>query len=128
MPSESSSVTIGCTNGIEPARQHMIVKSSRQGDIPQIVPDFDKLQFDYELAFDIPAEEYLIAMAVLQKFTGQSISTNVYYDLNKFEDRMVPLSLIVRHLLLFTKLGGKTLYYHNSDVSIKKDECENCSI
>ena len=127
MPSESSSVTIGCTNGVEPARQLMILKSSRQGDIPQIVPDYDELQFDYELAFDIPPDKYLIAMAVMQKFTGQSISTNVYYDLNKFPDRMVPLSLIVRHLMLFTKLGGKTLYYHNSDVSTN-EVCENCSI
>ncbi len=127
MPSESSSVTIGCTNGVEPARQLTIMKSSRQGDIPQIVPDRDLLQFDYELAFDIPADKYLIAMAVLQKFTGQSISTNVYYDLNKFNKRMVPLSLITKDLLLFVKLGGKTIYYHNTDVSTK-DTCVNCSI
>ena len=127
MPSESSSVTIGCTNGVEPPRQLMILKSSRQGDIPQIVPEFDELQFDYELAFDIYARDYLISMAVLQICTGQSISTNVYYDLNKFEDRMVPLSLVASDLMLFTKLGGKTVYYHNTDVSVK-EVCENCSV
>jgi ribonucleoside-diphosphate reductase alpha chain len=127
MPSESSSVTIGCTNGIEPARELMILKSSRQGDIPQIVPDYDELQYDYELAFTVPAREYLISMAVLQCHTGQSISTNVYYDLNNYEDRMVPLSEIAYDLLLFTKLGGKTLYYHNTAVNIG-EACEGCSI
>ena len=50
MPSETSSVTIGCTNGVEAIRQGLIYKSSRQGDVPQMAPGWEELEFDYELA------------------------------------------------------------------------------
>ena len=127
MPSESSSVTIGCTNGVEPIREGVIYKSSRQGDNMQIAPDWEVLQFDYQLAYDIPSDEYLKSMAVLGKHVGQAISTNVYYDLNKFPNREVPLSVVLRDIMLYAKLGGKTMYYHNTAVHTTEN-CENCSI
>ena len=104
-----------------------ILKSSRTGDVPQLAPDLDLLRFEYQLAFDIKATEYIKGMAVIQKWCGQSISANVYYNLNHFKNREIPLSLISSDLMLATKLGLKTLYYHNTEVSVT-EECENCSI
>lgn len=128
MPSESSSVTIGATNGVEPVRQKLIIKSSRQGNIPQLAPNWDELQYDYEFAFDIDTREYIKCMAVLQMFVGQSISTNLYYDLNKYDNREIPMSEILGDTMYATKIGIKTLYYLNLDVSIQKEECANCSV
>lgn len=130
MPSESSSVTIGCTNGVEPIRMPLIFKSSRQGDVAQLAPDWTKLQFDYEMAFDIPSDEYIKSMAVLQKFVGQSISFNVYYDVNKYPNGMVPLNTVMKDFLLACKLGIKTFYYHNSEVQNggSAHDCAGCQV
>ena len=67
-------------------------------------------------------------MAVLQMFVGQSISTNLYYDLNKYDSREIPMSEILGDTMYATKIGIKTLYYLNLDVSIQKEECANCSV
>ncbi|PID88703.1 MAG: ribonucleotide-diphosphate reductase subunit alpha, partial [Bacteroidia bacterium] len=45
----------------------------------------------------------------------QSISTNMYYDISKFEDNKVPASLLIREESMAYRYGIKTLYYLNSN-------------
>lgn len=116
MPSETSSVTIGCTNGVEAIRQGLIYKSSRQGDVPQVAPDWATLEFDYDRAYELDMTEYMRSMAVVQKFNGQGISINEYWDYNKYPKGIIPMTLLLQLLIEMTRLGIKTAYYNNTDV------------
>ena len=44
MPSETSSQISNATNGIEPPRGHISIKSSKDGVLKQVVPEYRKTQ------------------------------------------------------------------------------------
>ena len=115
MPSETSSQISNATNGIEPPRGHISVKSSKDGVMKQVVPDYDNLKDAYELLWTIPSNKgYLELVAIMQKFIDQTISANTNYDPGKYESSRVPMKLLLQDLLYAYKLGVKTLYYHNT--------------
>ncbi|WP_416308401.1 class 1a ribonucleoside-diphosphate reductase subunit alpha [Neptunicella sp. SCSIO 80796] len=115
MPSETSSQISNATNGIEPPRGHISVKSSKDGVLKQVVPEYERLKDQYELLWDIPSNDgYLQLVGVMQKFVDQTISANTSYDPAKFEGGKVPMKLLLKDLLTAYKLGVKTLYYHNT--------------
>lgn len=124
MPSESSSIVSNSTNGIEPPRGPVSVKGSKDGILKQIVPDFDRLKDQYEYLWDIPENKgYLEIVSIIQKFGDQSISANTFYDPLKYGGR-VPMTQLLKDLLLAYKLGVKTLYYHNTRDSAGEDQKE----
>jgi ribonucleoside-diphosphate reductase alpha chain len=53
-------------------------------------------------------------MAVLQKYIDQGISVNTTYNPTFFEDEKIPMSVMLQHLIMFYKFGGKQLYYFNT--------------
>jgi ribonucleoside-diphosphate reductase alpha chain len=115
MPSETSSQVSNATNGIEPPRGHISVKSSKDGAFKQVVPDYERLKDAYELLWDIPDNDgYLTLVGIMQKFVDQSISANTNYDPKKFPGGRVPMKLIIKDLMKAYSLGVKTLYYHNT--------------
>lgn len=126
MPSETSSQVSNATNGIEPPRGLVSVKSSKDGILKQVVPMVGKI--DYELLWSIPSNDgYFEKVGIMQKFVDQSISANTNYDPAKFEGGKVPMKLILKDLLTAYKLGVKTLYYHNtkdgSGAEVEDDSC-----
>ncbi len=115
MPSETSSQIANATNGIEPPRGLVSVKQSKDGILRQVVPEFERLQDQYELLWNMPNNEgYLKLVGVMQKFVDQSISANTNYDPQRFEGGRVPMRQLLKDLLLAYKYGVKTLYYHNT--------------
>ncbi|MBU2712007.1 class 1a ribonucleoside-diphosphate reductase subunit alpha [Zooshikella harenae] len=115
MPSETSSQISNATNGIEPPRGYISIKASKDGILKQVVPDYQNLQENYELLWDIPSNDgYLQLVAIMQKFIDQTISANTNYDPSRFEGSKVPMKLLLKDLLTAYKLGVKTLYYHNT--------------
>ncbi len=115
MPSETSSQISNATNGIEPPRGLISVKSSKDGVLKQVVPEFEKLKAQYELLWDIPNNDgYLELVAIMQKFVDQTISANTNYDPSKYPDGKVPVKQILKDMLKAYSLGVKTLYYHNT--------------
>jgi ribonucleoside-diphosphate reductase alpha chain len=52
---------------------------------------------------------------VLQKYVDQAISVNTSYNPKFYPDEKIPMSELLNHLLMFYKLGGKTLYYCNTN-------------
>jgi ribonucleoside-diphosphate reductase alpha chain len=115
MPSETSSQISNATNGIEPPRGHISIKSSKDGVLKQVVPEYEKLKDKYELLWDLPSNDgYLQLAGIMQKFVDQTISANTSYDPNKYEGGKVPMKLLLKDLLTTYKLGIKTLYYHNT--------------
>ena len=137
MPSETSSQISNATNGIEPPRGLISVKASKDGQLKQVVPDFDELKDKYELLWQMPSNEgYLQLVGIMQKFVDQAISSNTNYDPAKFDDRKVPMQVLLKDLLTAYKLGVKTLYYHNTrdgasdqhdDITSVEQEDDGCA-
>lgn len=115
MPSETSSQIANATNGIEPPRGLVTVKTSKDGVLKQVVPDIDNLRGQYELLWQMPNNDgYINLVAIMQKFVDQSISANTNYDPTLYEGGRVPMKVLLKDLLMAYKLGVKTLYYHNT--------------
>ena len=116
MPCESSSLVTNSTNGIEPPRSLVSVKKSKQGLIPQVVPEIARLKNKYTLAYSMENNTgYINICAVLQKYFDQSISANHYYNFAKYEEGNLPMSVVAKDILYSYKMGLKTLYYANTD-------------
>ena len=114
MPSETSSQIANATNGIEPPRGLMSIKSSKDGILRQVVPECLKLNKKYQLLWDVSNADYLKIVGIIQKFVDQSISANTNYDPKKFKGGKIPISVLLKDLLIAYKLGLKTLYYQNT--------------
>ena len=146
MPAETSAQIANATNGIEPPRSLISVKQSKHGVLKQVVPEYKRLKNKYDLLWDQKSPEgYIKIMAVLQKYIDQGISVNTSYNPIYFEDEKIPMSIMLQHLLMFYKLGGKQLYYFNTNdgqgevdvnklmgelevVEIDDANCESCTI
>jgi len=116
MPCESSSLVTNSTNGIEPPRSLVSVKKSKQGLIPQVVPEIARLKNKYTLAYEMSNNAgYINICAVLQKYFDQSISANHYYNFANYEEGNLPMSVVAKDILYSYKMGLKTLYYANTD-------------
>jgi ribonucleoside-diphosphate reductase alpha chain len=146
MPAETSAQIANATNGIEPPRSLISIKQSKHGVLKQVVPEYKRLKNKYDLLWDQKSPEgYIKIMAVLQKYIDQGISVNTSYNPIFFEDEKIPMSTMLQHLLMFYKLGGKQLYYFNTNdgqgevdvnkmmgelevVEIDDADCESCTI
>lgn len=115
MPAETSAQISNATNGVEPPRSYVSVKQSKDGVLRQVVPEYRRLKNRYELLWDQKSPEgYLKIMAVLQKYIDQGISVNTSYNPQHYEDEKIPMSDMLKHLIMFYKYGGKQLYYFNT--------------
>ena len=146
MPAETSAQIANATNGIEPPRSLISIKQSKHGVLKQVVPEYKRLKNKYDLLWDQKSPEgYIKIMAVLQKYIDQGISVNTSYNPIYFEDEKIPMSTMLQHLLMFYKLGGKQLYYFNTNdgqgevdvnkmmgelevVEVDEEDCEGCTI
>ena len=115
MPAETSAQISNSTNGIEPPRALVSFKQSKDGVMAQVVPGIHHLKNKYDLLWDQKSPEgYLKICAVLQKYIDQGISVNTSYNPENYEDHKVPMSEMIKHLVMFYKYGGKQLYYFNT--------------
>ncbi len=115
MPAETSAQISNSTNGIEPPRSFVSIKQSKHGVLKQVVPQYAKLKNKYDLLWEQASPEgYLKIMAVLQKYIDQGISVNTSYNPEHFEDEKIPMSVLLQHIIMFYKYGGKQLYYNNT--------------
>jgi ribonucleoside-diphosphate reductase alpha chain len=147
MPAETSAQISNATNGIEPVKQLVTIKQSKDGVLAQVVPEIRRLKNKYDLQYDQKSPlGYLKIMAVLQKWIDQGISVNTSYNPKFYEGEEIPMSELLQHMLLFYKWGGKQLYYFNTldgagelDIADKpsyttqdelppEDDCDSCKI
>ena len=134
-PTETSSQVSNATNGIEPPRDFISIKASKDGILKQVVPDYENLEDNYQLLWSIKENKPILnSVAVMQKFVDQTISTNTNYDPKNYEGEKVPMKVLLSDLLYAYKMGIKTFYYHNTrdGASDKQedieDECTSCKI
>jgi ribonucleoside-diphosphate reductase alpha chain len=115
MPAETSAQISNATNGVEPPRSYVSIKQSKDGVLKQVVPEYRRLKNKYELLWNQKSPEgYLKIMAVLQKYIDQGISVNTSYNPQHYEDEKIPMSEMLKHVIMFYKYGGKQLYYFNT--------------
>lgn len=147
MPAETSAQISNSTNGIEPPRSYVSIKQSKHGVLKQVVPQYHRLKNKYDLLWDQKSPEgYLKICAVLQKFIDQGISVNTSYNPEHYEDEKIPMSMLLQHIVMFYKYGGKQLYYFQTfdgqgEIDVDKfdspeptttvvddEDCESCKI
>jgi ribonucleoside-diphosphate reductase alpha chain len=115
-PVESSSVVINSTNGISHVKDLIVIKGSKAGDFAQVVPEYKKLKSHYQLLWDQPdCIEYIKTVCVLQAFVDQGISSDTFYSPKFFPEGKIPVTLVIKNLMLAHKWGAKSHYYNLID-------------
>lgn len=123
MPNESSSVASGGTNSIYPVRALKVIKTSGTNKNLFIAPKAEEMKWDYELAWDIPTKDMIEVYAIIQKFTGQAISADLYtvYS-NSVGEKSIGAKELLTQFLYLAKMGLKTRYYMNSSTSVTLED------
>ena len=139
MPTESSAVASGVTNGLYPPRKVVINKKSRKGVVQFICKGFE--QGKNLLAWDVDNVTLSRYYSAVQDWSDQGISADTYFDPRKFENGKKPLSLLLKEWVAHFKLGNKSMYYVNTydddevsifdliqSVEIQEADCESCTL
>lgn len=132
MPGESSSIASGTTNGPYPIRDFDLDKTNETMVLSYVAPDSTHLRDRYELAWDISSEDLIDCYAIMQKWTDQAISADLYRKVQG--DEKVGTSEMIQLYLRMVKYGVKTRYYMNSktakgiDLNAAEASCESCSL
>lgn len=132
-PNESSSLASGTTNSVYPIREGIMFKKSATGTVLFIAPDWEELEYVYQKAWDVPTEDLVDCYAILQKFTGQSISSDLYVDYTRMKVKKVSMTEQLKLLIYRANMGMKTGYYTNFRIGVGKAAlqeayCEGCGV
>lgn len=113
-PVESSSVVLNSTNGVNLIKQLIIIKGSKAGEFAQVVPEYRKLKKYYKdllLWEQKDCIDYIKTVAVLQVYVDQGISSDTFYSPKHFPEGKIPVTLVLKNLMLAHKWGLKSHYY-----------------
>lgn len=123
MPAETSSQASNTTNSIYPIRDLVIVKTSGKTKIPCYVPSYGNLftRINYEKAYDIPYKDIVDLYAIVQKFHGQAISADFYFNPSLYPNRKIGAKEQLQRLLYMAKMGVKSRYYMNTKTDAGKE-------
>jgi ribonucleoside-diphosphate reductase alpha chain len=117
-PVESSSVVLNSTNGVNLIKQMIIIKASKAGEFAQVVPEYRRLKKQYQkllLWEQKDCIEYIKTVAVLQVYVDQGISSDTFYSPKHFPEGKIPVTLVLKNLMLAHYWGLKSHYYHLID-------------
>ena len=126
MPTESSSLFSGATNGLYPVRDKVIYKGSRKGVVQFICPEAEGKLTAWDVQSSVLSKSY----GLIQDWTDQGISCDYYVDFNKFPDGKVPLSKLMKDWIAHDRAGNKSMYYSNTNEGLTAGfipEDESCS-
>lgn len=138
MPTESSALASGVTNGLYPPRKRIINKKSRKGIVQFICKDF--VEGVNLFAWDVDNVVLSRYYSAVQDWTDQGISADTYVDPRKYDGGKKPLSLLLKEWVAHFRLGNKSMYYVNTydndeasvfDLATKEveeEDCESCKL
>jgi ribonucleoside-diphosphate reductase alpha chain len=120
-PTASSATSRDLTESIEPI---LYYSYELEGAVSTrvLVPEFQKLNQYYSLAYETDQKKLIVLNAIRQLFIDQSQSFNIYIPEQHWNYRY----LSDLHMLAW-KLGCKTLYYTNTPKNDEHDACDSCS-
>lgn len=110
--SHNSSISGGTTNGIYPIRELYMNKTNETLSLNYVVPDSTKLKDKYESAWDISSDDLIDCYSVIQKWTDQAISADLYRVLQG-DDKVSSTEMLKGYFRRY-KYGLKQRYYQNS--------------
>lgn len=141
MPGESSSISAGTSNSVYPIRDLDLIKTNETLVLNYVAPESTKLKDKYELSWDIDSIDLIKCYAIMQKWTDQGISVDLYRK-RQGADKVGTKEMIDIYLAM-VKYGLKSRYYQNSltakglassnqDISafvVENEEyCESCAL
>ena len=112
MPTESSSLLSGSSNGLYPVRRKIINKRSRKGLVQFICKEF--VEGQTIPAWEVDTITLSKIYARVQDFTDQSISCDFYVSPNRNGGKL-SMAQMMKEWVAHAKLGNKTKYYLNTD-------------
>ena len=143
MPTESSSISSGTTNGIYPIRGTALNKSNDDDTIAWLAPDADKLAKHYQNAYGVLSLKMIMVYGIFQKWNDQGISADLWETVVG-TDKLSSTKLL-SDVFATVKYGVKSRYYINSKTSknvdlnqseemleeveiLDDDDCAGCTI
>ena len=122
-PTQSSAVVTGAIGAHYPPQKAVTGHKSKLGILKQVTPGYRHLKKYYDLCFEMPDgnTRLIEKTAIMQKFGDQSISLNLYYDYEQYENNSLPLSVVAKDILYCNKYGVKTIYYSVTNDGNKQD-------
>lgn len=134
MPSESSSISAGTTNGLYPVRSLTLIKGDNNNRSYWAAPEGERLGKYYDIAYDVEHNDLADVYAIIQKFTDQAISADFYTKV--LGDTKINSSDMLSQYFYRVKMGLKTKYYTNArttegvslDSSEDDADCETCTL
>jgi ribonucleoside-diphosphate reductase alpha chain len=114
-PSESSSISTGTTNGVYPIRMLNILKGNDNDVLYYSVPDSEKLEKYYEIAYNIPTVNMKMNYGILQKFADQTTSADDWKDVKG--DHKITTEELLLDFFSSVKYGNKSRYYVNTETA-----------
>lgn len=140
MPSESSGISSGCTNGLYPIRDLALKKTNETAAIDYVAPESDKYSKYYESAWDLSQRSVINMYAIKQKWTDQTISADIWYKVSG--SNTIKSSKLLDDLYYAQYMGVPNRYYTNSNTSKNIDlnasektqeieieaDCEGCKL
>lgn len=112
MPAESSSIKSGATNSVYPVRDLDLSKSNDTNVVTYVVPESEKFGKFYEIAWDIDVEDMAKVYGIIQKFTDQAISADMWYS--AIGSDKISSDDLMRGFFSWVYYGVKTRYYVNT--------------
>lgn len=112
MPAESSSIKSGATNSLYPVRDLDLTKSNDTNVVTYVVPESEKFGKHYEIAWDIDVEDMAKVYGIVQKWTDQAISADMWYS--AVGSDKISSDDLMRGFFSWIKYGVKTRYYVNT--------------
>lgn len=109
MPTESSAVFSGASNGLYPPRQKVIYKKARTGNVQFIVQ-----QDNFLTAWAVDNIVHMKYYSRVQDWTDQGISADTYVVPEDYAGGKVPVSTLMKQIIAAWRLGLKSLYYQNT--------------
>lgn len=114
-PSESSSISTGTTNGVYPIRMLNMLKGNDNDVLYYSVPDSEKLEKYYEIAYNIPTVNMKMNYGILQKFADQTTSADDWKDVKG--DHKITTEELLLDFFSSVKYGNKSRYYVNTETA-----------
>ncbi|HET8688246.1 MAG TPA: hypothetical protein VFM18_16560, partial [Methanosarcina sp.] len=128
MPAESSSLASGTTNGVYPIRDYDLLKTNDTMAVRWVAPDSTRLRDRYEFAWDVSTRNMIWNYAIMQKWTDQTISADLYRKL--VGDEKVGTTEMLQSYFDMAKYGVPTRYYQNTltakGIDLNSSEEQGC--
>lgn len=133
-PCSNSASLSNSTNGVEPPRELVSQVEDKNFKVTKLVPEYSKYKNYYTTSWgdDFNNSDYFKLLGVIQLFTDQAISSNQYSNALKYQDKKIPISELIKEIVLANQYGLKSLYYQNflstdNKDGLSEDSKEGCS-